>query len=179
MRSQSRPMAALAVLLLVAIPAAAHLFLTGVPAFGRSPEQSTPHRPTVGFREFLARTIAAPAHVPAGVTPGLAPGLAPGLSADLVSVTRPRPPRPARPAAPSGTVWARLRACESGGNYAANTGNGYYGAYQFALGTWRSLGYGGLPHQAPPTVQDEAAQRLQARSGWRQWPACSRRLGLR
>jgi len=79
----------------------------------------------------------------------------------------------------TGDVWARLRACESGGNYAANTGNGFYGAYQFALGTWHGLGYGGLPSQAPPQVQDEAAQRLQARSGWGQWPSCSRRLGLR
>jgi hypothetical protein len=79
----------------------------------------------------------------------------------------------------TGDVWARLRACESGGNYATNTGNGFYGAYQFALGTWRGLGYSGLPSENPPQVQDEAAQRLQARSGWGQWPACSRRLGLR
>ena len=75
--------------------------------------------------------------------------------------------------------WARLRWCESGGNYRANTGNGFYGAYQFAAGTWHGLGYAGLPHQASPQTQDEAAQRLQARSGWGQWPACSRRLGLR
>ena len=73
----------------------------------------------------------------------------------------------------------RLAQCESGGNYAINTGNGYYGAYQFALGTWRSLGDSGYPHQAPPHVQDEAAAKLQARSGWGQWPACSRKLGLR
>lgn len=87
---------------------------------------------------------------------------------------------PAPPPAPAGNdVWARLRQCEAGGNYAANTGNGYYGAYQFSAGTWRSLGYPGLPHQAPPEVQDEAARKLQARSGWGQWPACSRRLGLR
>jgi resuscitation-promoting factor RpfA len=73
---------------------------------------------------------------------------------------------------------AKLRACESGGNYQANTGNGYYGAYQFALGTWRGLGYGGRPDQASPATQDEAVRRLQARSGWGQWPACSRRYGL-
>jgi len=84
-----------------------------------------------------------------------------------------------RAAIPTGDVWARLRACESGGNYRINTGNGFYGAYQFAAGTWHGLGYSGLPHQAPPEVQDAAAQRLQARSGWGQWPSCSRRLGLR
>jgi hypothetical protein len=76
-------------------------------------------------------------------------------------------------------VWRRLRNCEAGGRYNVNSGNGYYGAYQFSAGTWRRLGYGGLPHQAPPEIQDEAARKLQARSGWGQWPACSRRIGVR
>ena len=88
------------------------------------------------------------------------------------------PPRPSAGGAASSGVWAGLRKCESGGNYADNTGNGYYGAYQFAAGTWHGLGYSGLPSSAPPAVQDQAAQKLQARSGWGQWPACSRRLGL-
>jgi transglycosylase-like protein len=76
-------------------------------------------------------------------------------------------------------VWARLRQCESGGRYNIATGNGFYGAYQFLPSTWRGLGYSGMPHQAPPEVQDEAARKLQARSGWGQWPACTRKLGLR
>jgi hypothetical protein len=76
-------------------------------------------------------------------------------------------------------VWVRLRSCESGGRYATNTGNGFYGAYQFHPRTWRTLGYPGLPHQAPPEMQDEAARKLQARSGWGQWPVCSRRIGAR
>jgi hypothetical protein len=76
-------------------------------------------------------------------------------------------------------VWARLRSCESGGQYGTNSGNGFYGAYQFHPRTWRTLGYPGLPHQAPPEMQDEAARRLQARSGWGQWPVCSRRIGAR
>ena len=90
-------------------------------------------------------------------------------------------PKPVTAAArPSdGLIWQRLRNCEAGGRYDRNSGNGYYGAYQFSAGTWRSLGYKGLPHQAPPEVQDEAARKLQARSGWGQWPACSRRVGAR
>ncbi len=80
---------------------------------------------------------------------------------------------------PTGDLWARLRACESGGRYNINTGNGFYGAYQFHPRTWRGLGFPGLPHQAPPEMQDEAAQKLQARSGWGQWPVCSRRIGAR
>ena len=88
-------------------------------------------------------------------------------------------PRMARAAAVLGDVWARLRACESGGRYGINTGNGFYGAYQFHPRTWRNLGYPGLPHQASPEMQDEAARKLQARSGWGQWPVCSRRIGAR
>jgi resuscitation-promoting factor RpfB len=85
-----------------------------------------------------------------------------------------------RPAAVlTGDIWAKLRQCEAGGRYDANSGNGYYGAYQFSAGTWRRLGYSGLPHEAPPEMQDEAARKLQARSGWGQWPACSRRIGAR
>ena len=77
------------------------------------------------------------------------------------------------------SVWVALRKCESNGNYAINTGNGYYGAYQFAAGTWRKLGYSGLPHEASPAIQDEAARKLQAQQGWSPWPACTRKLGLR
>jgi LysM repeat protein len=76
-----------------------------------------------------------------------------------------------------GGIWACIRQHESGGNYATNTGNGYYGAYQFALPTWRSLGGTGLPSNAPSSVQDALAQKLQARSGWGQWPVTSRACG--
>ena len=90
-------------------------------------------------------------------------------------------PKPVTAAARPGDdlIWQRLRNCEAGGRYDRNSGNGYYGAYQFSAGTWRSLGYKGLPHQAPAEVQDQAARKLQARSGWGQWPACSRRIGAR
>jgi Transglycosylase-like domain len=93
---------------------------------------------------------------------------------------RPRVAGVIRPLIPlTDPVWERLRRCESGGQYNVNTGNGFYGAYQFVPSTWRGLGFPGMPHQAPPDMQDEAAQTLQARSGWGQWPACTRRLGLR
>jgi len=80
--------------------------------------------------------------------------------------------------APAEGVWAELRNCESGGNYAEDSGNGYYGAYQFALSTWEGLGFSGLPSDAAPAVQDAAAEKLQALYGWGQWPACSAELGL-
>lgn len=50
-----------------------------------------------------------------------------------------------------------LRDCESGGNYQDNTGNGYYGAYQFSAGTWDRLDTGyARADLAPPAVQDQA-----------------------
>ncbi len=55
----------------------------------------------------------------------------------------------------------------------------YFGAYQFSQATWSALGYPGRPDQASPATQDAAAMQLQAQSGWGQWPACSRALGLR
>ena len=75
--------------------------------------------------------------------------------------------------------WVRLRTCESSGRYDTDTGNGYYGAYQFAATTWWSLGYSGYPHHAPPWVQDEAALALYNLYGWSPWPGCSWSLGLR
>ena len=82
------------------------------------------------------------------------------------------------PASAAVDDFARLRACESGGNYRAATGNGFYGAYQFDLRTWRGLGLGGRPSDAAPATQDAAARRLQAARGWQPWPACARLLGL-
>lgn len=78
----------------------------------------------------------------------------------------------------AGGVWLELRECESGDNYQENTGNGFYGAYQFSESTWLAIGYTGYPNQAAPAVQDAAAKKLQAMSGWGQWPACSAELGL-
>ncbi|HEY0870678.1 MAG TPA: transglycosylase family protein, partial [Acidothermaceae bacterium] len=75
-------------------------------------------------------------------------------------------------------AWAQLRACEASGNYAANTGNGFYGAYQFDARTWHGLGYSGVASQASPAEQDQAAQRLYQSRGWEPWPSCSAKLGL-
>lgn len=70
-----------------------------------------------------------------------------------------------------------LRTCESGDSYTLNTGNGYYGAYQFAEKTWKNLGGVGLPHQAPPSEQDAKAKQLFMNKGTtveKQWPGCTK-----
>ncbi len=81
-----------------------------------------------------------------------------------------------------GDVWAKLRACESGGDYSRNSGNGFYGAYQFLPSTFSAVAppdYRNVrPDLAPPSIQDIAAQNLQRGSGWDQWPACAAKLGL-
>lgn len=136
----------------------------------------------LGLARTAARTsaaVAAPVQAPIA-----APAAAPTPPPPPARVVAPRASRTrARTvtahAGSTSSNFARLRQCESGGNYAANTGNGYYGAYQFSASTWRSLGYSGLPHQASAGTQDQAAIRLQARAGWGQWPSCARRLGLR
>jgi hypothetical protein len=70
----------------------------------------------------------------------------------------------------SGDLFARIRQRESGGNYAENTGNGYYGAYQFSLGTWQGVGGTGLPSNASPAEQDMRAHMLYSQRGCSPWP---------
>jgi len=75
----------------------------------------------------------------------------------------------------SSSAWAgsahatRVRNCESGDNYQTNTGNGYYGAYQFSEGTWQSVGGHGYPQQNSVQEQDYRAYLLWQRSGWSSW----------
>ena len=76
-------------------------------------------------------------------------------------------------------VWGKLAQCESGGNPRTNTGNGFYGMYQFTLETWQSLGGTGYPHEADAATQTAMAKKLQAQAGWGQWPGCADKLGLR
>lgn len=87
--------------------------------------------------------------------------------------------KPVESSAVNDNIWDQLARCESGGNWSINTGNGYYGGLQFSAATWRSVGGSGLPHQNSREEQITRGKILQARSGWGQWPACTRKLGLR
>ncbi|WP_299050070.1 resuscitation-promoting factor [uncultured Nocardioides sp.] len=81
--------------------------------------------------------------------------------------------------ADGGTVWDALAQCESGGNWAINTGNGYYGGLQFNLGTWQAYGGTGLPSDNSREAQIAVATRLRdATGGYGSWPGCSSALGL-
>ncbi|MGI9016828.1 MAG: transglycosylase family protein [Euzebya sp.] len=76
-------------------------------------------------------------------------------------------------------IWDRLAQCESSGNWATDTGNGFYGGLQFQASSWHLVGGEGLPHQTPRTEQISRAIRLWHIQGWRAWPHCSRQLGWR
>ena len=67
-----------------------------------------------------------------------------------------------------------IAACESGGNPRTDTGNGFYGKYQFTLSTWASVGGAGNPAAAPESEQDMRAAMLYAREGSSPWPVCGR-----
>ena len=79
----------------------------------------------------------------------------------------------------SGGRWARLAKCESSGKWSINSGNGYYGGLQFSRSTWKAHGGRGLPHRASRSEQIKVAQRVLHTQGWKAWPVCSRKLGLR
>lgn len=73
------------------------------------------------------------------------------------------------------SLFAPVRACESGHHgYGANTGNGFYGAYQFNLQTWYGVGGTGNPAAASPREQDYRAYLLYQRRGTQPWPHCGR-----
>jgi uncharacterized protein YabE (DUF348 family) len=79
-------------------------------------------------------------------------------------------------------VWDSLAKCEAGGNWATNSGNGYYGGLQFDRQTWMAYGgddYAPLPHQAGRDAQIAVASKMRdERGGYGSWPACARKLGL-
>jgi resuscitation-promoting factor RpfA len=78
--------------------------------------------------------------------------------------------------------WDNVAQCESSGNWNANTGNGYYGGLQFSSGTWRSFGggaYASTANQATRSQQIAIAEKVLRAQGWKAWPTCSRKIGVR
>ena len=75
-------------------------------------------------------------------------------------------------AAESGVDWDAIAQCESGGNWAINTGNGYFGGLQFSPGTWSSNGGSGMPHHASREEQIRIAENVLDTQGIGAWPSC-------
>jgi uncharacterized protein YabE (DUF348 family) len=81
----------------------------------------------------------------------------------------------------SGSIWDAIAACESGGNWSINTGNGYYGGLQFSYSTWLAYGGGAYAQTANLASREQQiaiAERVQAAQGWGAWPVCSAQAGV-
>jgi resuscitation-promoting factor RpfE len=108
--------------------------------------------------------MAPPAPVPAPEIPAPAP----------VPAGDPAPP--ASPVAHAYSVnWDAIAQCESGGNWAINTGNGFHGGLQFTPSTWRSNGGAGMPESAGRDEQIRVAENVLHSQGIRAWPVCGHR----
>ncbi len=75
-------------------------------------------------------------------------------------------------AAESTVNWDAVAQCESGGNWAMNSGNGFYGGLQFSPATWKSNGGTGMPHQASREEQIRVAENVLRTQGIGAWPTC-------
>ncbi|WP_018180900.1 transglycosylase family protein [Jongsikchunia kroppenstedtii] len=81
------------------------------------------------------------------------------------------------PAQAAGHNWDAVAQCESGGNWAINTGNGYYGGLQFSQSTWSANGGSGSPANASREEQIRVAENVLNTQGPGAWPVCGSRLG--
>jgi Transglycosylase-like domain/LysM domain len=119
---------------------------------------------------WLARAaLAAAAARPAPAAPA---GTAPAAPAASAQASSPAP------ASSGGVNWSAIAACESGGNWAASTGNGFYGGLQFTEQTWLANGggrYASSANLATPAQQIAVAQNVLASQGIGAWPVCGAR----
>ncbi|MFM1723461.1 MULTISPECIES: transglycosylase family protein [Rhodococcus] len=86
------------------------------------------------------------------------------------------------PPVQNGATWDALAQCEATGNWAINTGNGFYGGVQFDQNTWERQGglkYAPRADLATREEQIAIASRTQQTQGWGAWPSCTSKLGLR
>lgn len=79
--------------------------------------------------------------------------------------------------ADSGVNWDAIAQCESGGNWSANTGNGFSGGLQFKQATWTANGGVGTPHQASREEQIRVAENVVRNQGLGAWPSCGQAAG--
>lgn len=78
----------------------------------------------------------------------------------------------AAPAAADSVDWDAIASCESSGNWAIDTGNGFYGGLQFTLSTWESNGGEGMPNDASRAEQIRVAENVLRTQGIGAWPVC-------
>ncbi|HPU38204.1 MAG TPA: transglycosylase family protein [Microthrixaceae bacterium] len=129
----------------------------------RAAVQSVPVTSVVGIAPTAGAPVAAPTRAKAVPATSSAAGL--GVAPSTGGAT-----------AEEAAFLAKVRQCESNGNYSVVSASGRYrGAYQFSVETWRGVGGSGDPAAASPAEQDARALALLRLQGKRAWPVCSRR----
>jgi len=119
-------------------------------------------------RKAWIERAAMAAIAPAPATPAQSPASVPVASSSAPVAT-------SYPASSGGVNWSAIAACESGGNWSDNTGNGFYGGLQFSEGTWLAYGGGQYASTAAGASESEqiaVAQRVLAGQGIGAWPVC-------
>lgn len=173
--------------------------VVGVAALGAAATVAPSSEPSVsaapaGARPVLAQQAAAPVSIG---SPPLSEQLQVQAAAaeDTREAPEPaaEPEEPAEPAEPARSVWDRLADCESGewtadggfvtdsANWSATAGT-FEGGLQFHPGTWDGFKDPGMPaaaYDASRAQQITVAERVLDAQGWKAWPVCSRKLGLR
>jgi len=149
-------------------------------------QSSEADRARAGASLSMRTTTTAPPTTTTTVPPTTTTTTAPPTT---TTTTAPPPPPDTTPPPPDSggglgdpsnyATWDALAECESGGNWAINTGNGYYGGLQFSLSSWQAVGGSGLPSDASRETQIAMGQRLYERQGWGAWPYCTSQLGFR
>ena len=79
------------------------------------------------------------------------------------------------------SAWTTVAQCEASGNWAANTGNGFFGGLQFTPSTWAAFGgtaYAASADQATPAQQITVGEKVLAEQGPGAWPVCGAKSGL-
>lgn len=107
------------------------------------------------------------------VTVATAAAAGAGIALPLIGAT-------AAQAADNGT-WDRVAACETGGLWSANTGNGFFGGLALTQTTWDEYGgdaYAARPDLASRAQQITIAEKVLATLGPDAWPGCQRQTGL-
>jgi hypothetical protein len=180
----------LAAIMAIAAPVAFVAATAGGPNLASASEPSEAATTSILDRQFERRTPRTEVRAQSD-SPATRAAVDAAPEAPTTTVAPPPPPEPPAPAVQpvaSGNgyndpnnpaAWDRLAQCESGGNWAANTGNGYYGGIQFSLGSWQAVGGTGRPDQASRETQIAMGQRLWNQGGWSHWPGCSSALGYR
>ena len=138
---------------------------------------ANPNMIAVGQRLHLPASGRVPSWMAHAAMAATAAGSAPAASASAPQAEPAAPVQatPAAPASSGGANWSAIAACESGGNWSANTGNGFYGGLQFTQQTWLAYGggqYAASANLASPAEQIAVAQRVLAAQGIGAWPVC-------